>query len=212
LVFIRKARILVSKNNFVIRHRGYIKKEDRNRLNRYDSGVIWFTGLSASGKSTIAHHVEKILYDEGVRAYVFDGDNIRHGLNADLGFSDEDRKENIRRIVEVARLFADAGIVVLASFITPFREQREYIRKQCEGIKFAEVYVKCDVQECIRRDPKGLYKKAQMGIIKNYTGISSPFEEPEKSDLVLDTGKLSIDESVNLVRGHLRKAHFFSLS
>ena len=202
---------LMIKNNFVIRHRGYIQKEDRNRLNRHDSGVIWFTGLSASGKSTIAHHVEKILYDEEIRAYVFDGDNIRHGLNADLEFSDEDRKENIRRIVEVARLFADAGIVVLASFITPFREQREYIRKHCVGIKFAEVYVKCDVQECIRRDPKGLYKKAQMGIIKNYTGISSPFEEPVTPDLILDTQELTIDESVAKTINFLKETSFLQL-
>lgn len=199
-------------NNNVHKYKGHVTKSDRNRLNRHDSGVIWFTGLSASGKSTIAHLIEKDLHHNGVRAYVFDGDNIRHGLNANLGFSFEDRKENIRRIVEVARLFADAGIVVLASFITPLKEQREYIRKQFSGIKFLEVYVKCDIGECIRRDPKGQYEKARAGIIKDYTGISSPFEEPENPDLVIDTGKLSIGESVSGVLEYLRERDFFGLT
>jgi len=197
------------RNKNVIRHLGYIRKEDRNKLNKHDSGVVWFTGLSASGKSTIAHHIEKKLYQEGIRVYVFDGDNIRHGLNSNLGFSDEDRQENIRRIVEVAKLFVDAGIVVLAAFITPFKEQRAYIRNQFKGMKFIEVYVKCDVDECIRRDPKGLYQKAQTGIISNYTGISAPFEEPENPDLIINTQKLSIDESIAKVIDHINKIDFF---
>ena len=189
----------MTKKTYITWHEGYVTKGDRNRLNHHDSGVIWFTGLSASGKSTIAHHVEKKLYQDGIRAYVFDGDNIRHGLNCNLGFSLEDRKENIRRIVEVAKLFVDAGIIVLTAFITPLQEQRQYVRNQFKGIKFAEVYVKCDVQECIKRDPKGLYNKAQMGIIRNYTGISSPFEEPENPDLVINTMNLTIEESVSEV-------------
>jgi adenylylsulfate kinase len=198
------------KNNHTILHKGFIMKEDRNLLNRHDSGVIWFTGLSASGKSTIAHEIEKRLYKNGIRAYVFDGDNIRHGLNSDLGFSDPDRKENIRRISEVARLFVDAGIIVLAAFITPFKEQRQYIKKSLQGIKFIEVYIKCDIEECIIRDPKGLYKKARSGIIKNYTGISSPFEEPDDSDIVIDTQKMGIEEAVSKVLSYLHERDFLS--
>ena len=192
-------------------HRGHVTKSDRNRLNIHDSGVIWFTGLSASGKSTIAHLIEKKLFEEKVRVYVFDGDNIRHGLNVNLGFSDGDRKENIRRIVEVAKLFVEAGVVVLAAFITPFREQREYIKNQFKGMKYLEVYVKCDLEECIRRDPKGLYEKAKLGVIKNYTGISSPFEEPANPDLILDTNLLSIDESVAKALEYLKVTDFLKL-
>jgi adenylylsulfate kinase len=201
----------MKKNNHTIPHKGFIIKGDRNSLNRHDSGVIWFTGLSASGKSTIAHEIEKRLYQNGIRAYVFDGDNIRHGLNSDLGFSDPDRKENIRRISEVARLFVDAGIIVLAAFITPLKEQRQYIKKSLQGIKFIEVYIKCDIEECIKRDPKGLYKKAQSGIIKDYTGVSSPFEEPDDSDIVIDTQKMDIEEAVSKVLSYLKERDFLSL-
>ncbi len=173
--------------NHVIWHEVLITRKDRNALNLHQSGLIWFTGLSASGKSTIAHGVEKELHGRGIRTYVLDGDNIRHGLNSNLGFSPEDRQENLRRVSEVARLFVDAGILVLAAFISPFRKDREYIRSQYAGDNFAEIYVKCTIQECEQRDPKGQYKKARAGIIKNYTGISSPYEEPEKPDLILDT-------------------------
>jgi len=198
--------------NNTIWHKGYVVKQDRNRLNMHDSGVIWFTGLSASGKSTIAHRLEKKLFEEKVRAYVFDGDNIRHGLNANLGFSNDDRKENIRRIVEVAKLFVDAGIVTLAAFITPFREQRAYLRNQFRGMKYLEVYVKCDLEECMRRDPKGLYEKARAGLIKNYTGVSSPFEEPSHSDITLDTCLLSPDESVSRLLEYIKVTGFLRLS
>ncbi len=194
--------------NYIVRHDSYVTKKDRNTLNRHDSGVIWFTGLSASGKSTIAHFIEKKLFHEGIRSYVFDGDNIRHGLNSNLGFSEQDRHENIRRIVEVAKLFVDAGIVVLASFITPFNSQRRFIREQFKETKFIEIYVKCDIKECIRRDPKGLYKKAQLGIIKNYTGISAPFEEPENPDLIIDTRKLTIEESATIVLNYMKGINF----
>ena len=199
-------------NNNVYKYKGHVTKPDRNLLNDHDSGVIWFTGLSASGKSTIAHLIEKELHEKGIRSYVFDGDNIRHGLNANLGFSFDDRKENIRRIVEVAKLFADAGIVVLASFITPLKEQREYIRKEFSGLKFIEIYVKCDIEECIRRDPKGQYQKARAGIIKEYTGISSPFEEPENPDIMVDTSRLSIAESVAAVLEYLEEKEFLALA
>jgi adenylylsulfate kinase len=198
------------KNNNTVWHKGYITKKDRNRLNKHDAGVIWFTGLSASGKSTIAHNVEKELFQKGIRAYVFDGDNVRHGLNSDLGFSGHDREENIRRIVEVAKLFVDAGIVVLAAFITPLGKQREFIRRSFGDMKFIEVYVKCDIEECVRRDPKGLYAKARAGIIQNYTGVSSPFEEPANPDVVIDTREMGIEEAVNRVLENLQERDFLN--
>lgn len=194
----------------VVWHDGYVKRNDRNRLNSHRSGLVWFTGLSASGKSTIAHHVEKELHRRRIRTYVFDGDNIRHGLNANLGFSRDDRKENIRRIVEVTKLFVDAGMVVLTAFISPYREDRDYVRKQFEGDNFAEIYVKCSVEECERRDPKGQYRKARAGIIKNYTGISAPYEEPENPDLVLDTERYDLEESVQKVLEFLNGKNLIS--
>lgn len=196
------------KKNHVVWHNVYVKREDRNRLNNHKSGLIWFTGLSASGKSTIAHTVEERLFESGVRTYVLDGDNVRHGINRNLGFSREDRKENLRRIAEVAKLFVDAGILVLAAFISPYKEDREYIRKSFEGDNFLEIYVKCSVEECEQRDPKGQYKKARAGIIKNYTGISSPYEEPENPDLILDTEKLELEASVEKVLDVLEQKKF----
>jgi len=186
-------------NDHVISHDGYIRQDDWYTLNRHKSGLVWFTGLSASGKSTIAHGIQKELYKKGVRAYVLDGDNVRHGLNANLGFSPEDQKEDIRRIVEVSKLFVDAGIFVIAAFISPIRKDREFARKQLPEGKFMEVYVKCPVDVCETRDPKGQYKKARAGIIMNYTGINAPYEEPESPELILETAKLNIDQSVNLV-------------
>jgi len=183
----------------VVWHECLVKRSDRNTLNNHKSGLVWFTGLSASGKSTIAHAVEKELHDRGIRTYVLDGDNVRHGLNSNLGFSPEDRKENIRRIGEVAKLMADAGIVVFTAFISPYREDRDTARTLFEGDHFYEVFVKCSLEECEKRDPKGLYKKARAGIIKNYTGISSPYEEPLAPELVVDTEHLTIEESVNRV-------------
>ena len=183
----------------VVWHECLVKRADRNTLNKHKSGLVWFTGLSASGKSTIAHAVEKELHDRGIRTYVLDGDNVRHGLNSNLGFSPEDRKENIRRIGEVAKLMADAGIVVFTAFISPYREDRDTARTLFEGDHFYEVFVKCSLEECEKRDPKGLYKKARAGIIKNYTGISSPYEEPLAPELVVDTEHLTIEESVNQV-------------
>jgi adenylylsulfate kinase len=182
--------------NHVIWHEVQVTRQDRNKLNSHKSGLVWFTGLSASGKSTIAHGVEKVLFDRGIRTYVLDGDNIRHGLNANLGFSPEDRQENLRRVAEVSRLFADAGILVLAAFISPYCKDRDYIRKHFAGDNFFEVYVKCCLEECERRDPKGQYKKARAGIIKNYTGISAPYEEPEHPDLVLETGDCAPENAI----------------
>ena len=180
----------------VIWHECLVKRCDRNSLNSHSSGLVWFTGLSAAGKSTIAHAVEKELHDRGIRTYVLDGDNIRHGLNANLGFSPEDRKENIRRIGEVAKLMADAGVLTFAAFISPYREDRDAVRELFKDDNFIEVYVKCCLEECERRDPKGQYKKARAGIIKNYTGVSAPYEEPECPDLVLETSSCDPESSI----------------
>jgi adenylylsulfate kinase len=189
--------------NFVTRYKGHVKRSDRNQLNNHKSGLVWFTGLSASGKSTIAHNVEKELFKQFVRTYVLDGDNVRHGINSDLSFSREDRRENLRRIVELSKLLVDAGILVLAAFISPYQEDRDYVRKQFVNDNFLEIYVKCSVEECDKRDPKGQYKKAKAGIIKDYTGISAPYEEPKKPDLIIDTEKLSVGDSVRIVKEFL---------
>lgn len=187
------------KLNNVIWDDRYVKREERNQFNKHKSGFVLLTGLSASGKSTIAHHVERRLFSEGVHAYVLDGDNIRHGLNSNLGFDREDRKENLRRIVEVSKLFVDAGIVVLGAFIFPYHEDREYIRRRFDGDNFLEIYVKCSIEMCEKRDPKGQYQKARAGIIKNYTGISSPYEEPRNPDLVIDTERTDVANAVQLI-------------
>ncbi len=174
-----------SKNIFW--HEGDIKKADRERLMGHKGVCLWFTGLSGSGKSTIAHEVENILYERGVHTYVLDGDNIRHGLNRDLGFSPEDRTENIRRIGEVAKLFVDAGLVVMTAFISPYRKDRNQVREIMNPGDFVEVYVEADLETCEERDPKGLYKKARAGEIKEFTGISAPYEAPENPELVVNT-------------------------
>ena len=164
---------LARKNN-VIWFNGLVSREDREKLHGHKGAVIWLTGLSASGKSTIAHHLEKILYEKNCSTYVFDGDNVRHGLCGDLSFSAEDRSENIRRIGEMVRLFIDAGIIAITAFISPYRKDRERIRHLVEKERFFEIYVECPIEECARRDPKGIYQKAQQGLIKNFTGIPRP--------------------------------------
>ena len=178
--------------NHVVWHENLVSRHDRNIRNRHRSGLIWFTGLPSAGKSTLAHHLEKELFDRGIRCYVLDGDNVRHGLTRDLGFSREDRKENLRRIAEVARLFVDAGQVVLAAFVSPYREDRRYIRGVVGEENFFEVFIKCSPETAEKRDPKGNYRKAREGIIKNYTGVSAPYEEPESPDLVIDTEQLDV--------------------
>jgi adenylylsulfate kinase len=202
---------MTANNQNLVRYSGLISLSDRNRLNGHRSGVIWFTGLPASGKSTIAHLLELELYQLGIRSYVLDGDNLRHGLNSDLGFSREDRMENIRRAVEVARLFADAGLIVMCAFITPFEEERRYIRERLRDLNLVEVYVKCGIEKCEERDEKGFYKRARVGILKDYTGVSSPYEEPERTDLVIDTEILTVDESVSAVLRYLREKRFLDL-
>jgi len=172
---------------------------DRNLLNGHRSALLWFTGLSGSGKSTLAHAVEARLFKMGVRSYVLDGDNIRSGLNKDLGLSAEDRKENIRRIAEVAKIMVDAGILVFAAFIAPYRESRQFARELMEKFSYYECYVKCALEICEARDPKNLYKRARRGELKNMTGIGSPYEEPEAPELTIETDRFTLDQSVALV-------------
>jgi len=192
-------------NKFIIPHKGRINKADRQRLMGHRSVILWFTGLSGSGKSTLAHAVEEKLFSMGVHTYVLDGDNIRTGLNKDLGFSEEDRKENIRRIGEVAKLFVDAGLIVLTAFISPYRRDRDFVRNLVEEGEFIEVYVKCPLEVCEQRDVKGLYKKARQGIIKNFTGINDPYEEPLSPEITVETDKESVEESVDKIIGYLIK-------
>jgi adenylylsulfate kinase len=187
-------------------HQGVLGRADRRRALGHGSGVIWFTGLSGSGKSTIANEIERILMDRGVHSYVLDGDNIRHGLNADLEFSEHDRTENIRRVGEVSRLFVDAGLVVLTAFISPFRKDRETARSLFDPGEFFEVYTRCSLELCEIRDPKGLYAKARKGEIEEFTGIESPYEEPEKPELILDTEALSLEDCTRKVTDMMEKS------
>lgn len=195
----------------IVWHETLVNKHDRNRLNKHKSGVIWFTGLPSSGKSTIAHHLEKELFDRGIKTYVLDGDNVRHGINSNLGFSREDRKENLRRIAELSKLFVEAGIVVLAAFVSPYKEDRAFIKHIVGDGNFFEMYVQCSVDTCEKRDPKGHYKKAKEGIIKEYTGVSAPYEDPEDPDVVLDTEKLDVESSVNKILEFLDQKKFILL-
>lgn len=182
-----------------------IKSKDRHLLNGHRSGLLWFTGLSGSGKSTLAHAVEARLHELNVRSYVLDGDNIRTGLNKDLGLNPKDRKENIRRIAEVAKILVDAGILTFASFIAPYEESRRFVRELMKDWPYYECYVKCPVEICEQRDPKGLYRKARSGEINNLTGIAAPYEEPLNPDLIIETDKLTLNESVDGVVQFLRE-------
>lgn len=174
--------------------RGKVSRADREHRNGHSSAIFWLTGLSGSGKSTIAHEVEKLLHDKDMQIFVFDGDNVRHGLCGDLSFSPEGRAENIRRIAETSKLFAENGTICLCAFISPMRSDRHKVH-EIVGKDFHEIYVKCPVEECENRDVKGYYKLAREGKIKNYTGISAPYEEPTNPDLVLETNIHSIEES-----------------
>ena len=180
-------------------HEGEITYKDRCKNLGQRGLVVWFTGLSGSGKSTIAVEVEKQLIKNGRAVYRLDGDNVRHGLNSDLGFTKEERDENIRRIAEVAALFKDAGLITLVSFISPYRDKRAFARKRAGSDSFIEVYVKADVETCAERDPKGLYEKAKNGEIENFTGVSAPYEEPENPEVYIDTEKLTVKEAAKKV-------------
>lgn len=192
---------MTQKDKNLIWHNHSIQKQNRQKRNQHKSFIIWLTGMSGAGKSTIANALEKELFHRGLNTYLLDGDNVRQGLNKDLGFSVSDREENIRRIAEVAKLFVDAGLVVITAFISPFQKDRELARSLVDQEEFVEVYIKCPLEKCEERDPKGLYQKARAGLIQNFTGIDSPYEEPSSPDLVLDTCQFSAEECVeNLIQ------------
>lgn len=188
-------------------HDHAITTEDREKKNGHRACVIWFTGLSGSGKSTVAQEVNANLFDRGCQAFVLDGDNVRHGLNKDLGFSPADREENIRRIGEVAKLFCEAGVIAMTAFISPYKADRDKVRA-IVGDKFVEVHVHAALEICEERDPKGLYKKARSGEIPEFTGISAPYEAPEHAEIFLDTGKHGLKECVAQVLSHLAAKGF----
>jgi len=185
-------------------HQSQITRQTRQERNKHKSFVLWFTGLSGSGKSTLANAVEKELFDMDYNVTVLDGDNVRHGLCSDLAFSEEDRNENMRRIGEVAKLFVESGTIVLAAFVSPYREDREKVRSRLPHGDFYEVYCECDLEVCEERDPKGLYKKARNGEIANFTGISAPYEAPIKPDMTVNSNKLSVDEEVAHIISNIR--------
>ena len=187
----------------IVWHKGAVTREDREQLNGHKGCTVWLTGLSGSGKSTIAVDLEKRLCERGVRTYILDGDNIRHGLNKNLGFSPEDRTENIRRIGEVAKLFTDAGLVAITAFISPYRADRDQVRALMKPGDFVEIHVDCPVEVCEQRDVKGLYQKARAGKIPEFTGISAPYEAPLEPELTIRTGAQSVEESVRQVMAYL---------
>ena len=186
-------------NKHIVPQTYHLQKTERLNANGHNAFLVWFTGLSGSGKSTIANLVEKALFEKGIKTYALDGDNIRSGINKDLSFAPEDRTENIRRIAEVANLMVDAGLVVLAAFVSPYKKDRENIRTIVKDVNFVEVYINTSVEECERRDVKGLYKKARAGEIKNMTGISAPYEAPQNPDIEIKTEQESIETSVEKI-------------
>ena len=189
----------------VVWHEHRVSKEDREKLLNQKGVIIWTTGLSGSGKSTIANEIAYKLHILGKLTYVLDGDNIRHGLNKNLGFSPEERNENIRRISEVAKLFSDSGVIAITAFISPYKQYRNFCRELVEPGKFIEVYCRASLDTCEKRDPKGMYKKAREGIIKDFTGIDAPYEEPENPEVIVDTDKETVEESVDKVISILKK-------
>ena len=192
------------KSNNIIYHNASVTRKSRNQLNKHKSVVIWFTGLSGSGKSTLAHAVEEILFNKGCRTFVLDGDNVRHGLSSNLEYSNKDRKENIRRIGEVTKLMMEAGLIIMTAFISPFREDRIAVRNLIPDGDFIEIYCKASLETCETRDIKGFYKRARAGEIKNYTGIDSPYEVPDNPELIIDTDKETLDESVSRIVSFLQ--------
>lgn len=195
------------KSTNTVWHHATVTRARRESMNGHKPAVLWFTGLSGAGKSTIAHATEECLHQLGCRTYVLDGDNVRHGLCGDLGFSVEDRHENIRRIGEVAKLFAEAGVITLTAFISPLREDRDRVRR-LTGQDFVEIYCRCPIEICEERDIKGLYKKARAGEIMDFTGVSSPYEEPDNPELVIDSSRMTIEESVGTVMSYLQARSF----
>ena len=192
------------KSSNVIFHQASVTRQRRNKLNNHCSIVLWFTGLSGSGKSTLAHALEEKLFQKGCRTFVLDGDNVRHGLNSNLDFSNHGRSENIRRISEVSKLMLESGLIVMAAFISPFNKDREEARKLISNDDFIEIYCKASLETCESRDVKGLYKRARAGEITNYTGIDSPYEVPENPELIIDTDNQSLDGSVSTILSFLK--------
>jgi adenylylsulfate kinase len=188
----------------IIPHNYQVSKTDRREKNKHNSFLIWFTGLSGSGKSTIANVVEQELYKLGIKTYTLDGDNIRKGINSDLTFAPEDRTENIRRIAEIGSLMVDAGLVTLAAFVSPYKKDRANVKKIIKDVNFVEVYINTSVEECEKRDVKGLYKKARAGEIKNMTGISAPYEAPENPDIEIKTEEKTIEKAVQEIINHIK--------
>jgi adenylylsulfate kinase len=198
------------KSENIVWHETTVSKTERENISGHRGCTVWLTGLSGSGKSTLANLLEKALWERGARAYVLDGDNVRHGLNKDLGFSPEDREENIRRIGEVAALFTEAGILNVTAFISPYKGDRDKVREIMADGDFVEVYVKCDLDECEKRDPKGLYKKARAGEIPEFTGISAPYEEPDKAELIINTTSQSEEDSLQALLSYLEEKGYLS--
>ena len=199
----------ISKSTNIVWHETSVSREELKSKKGHKSAILWFTGLSGSGKSTLANAVNLALFKKGFSTYVLDGDNIRHGLCKDLGFSDQDREENIRRISEVAKLFLDAGIIVLTAFVSPFRSDREKARRLVAKGDFVEIFCSADIQVCEERDTKGLYSKARQGLIKDFTGISSPYEKPQNPELEIDTGTKDLDQCVDEVIHKLSEMNIF---
>ena len=189
--------------NNIVWHKTTIKNRDRNQLLNQKPFVLWFTGLSASGKSTLANIVEQKMYKIDYKTYLLDGDNVRHGLNKDLGFDENSRVENIRRIGEVSKLFLDSGIIVLTAFISPFKSDRQLVRELFENNQFLEVFIDSSLETCENRDPKGMYKKARSGEIKNFTGIDSPYEPPENPEIHVINNSITLDEASNQIINYL---------
>ncbi|MBU8791751.1 adenylyl-sulfate kinase [Oceanobacillus caeni] len=194
----------MTKSTNIVWHESEVTKAKRQELNGHKSAILWFTGLSGSGKSAISVKLETALLELGIHTYRLDGDNVRHGLNKNLGFSSEDRTENIRRIGEVSKLMVDAGLFTLTAFISPYQNDRDQVRELVEADEFIEIYVKASLETCEKRDPKGLYKKARLGEIKNFTGIDAPYEAPREPEITLDTTELSIEESVEVILTYLK--------
>jgi adenylylsulfate kinase len=195
----------------IVWHETTVSKSERESINGHKGCTVWLTGLSGSGKSTLANLLEKALWERGIRSFVLDGDNVRHGLNKDLGFSPADRTENIRRIGEVAKLFTEAGVINSTAFISPYRADRDLVREIMNDGDFIEVLVDCELEECEKRDPKGLYKKARAGEIPEFTGISAPYEAPEKPELTINTTSQSPEDSLAEILGYLESKGYLSV-
>lgn len=201
---------MTQRSSNTVWHQATITRNEREKLHNHKSAVLWFTGLSGSGKSTLSHAVEERLHNMGISTFVLDGDNVRHGLCSDLGFSDPDRVENIRRVGEVAKLFSEAGVITLTAFISPFKKDRQLARKLMPHGDFLEIYCQCPLETCEQRDVKGLYKKARAGDIPFFTGINSPYEAPDRAELIVNTDQMSLEQCVDTVIQLMKQRNIIS--